>query len=57
MSEFEEGILLAELRGRLREISEHLREERKLLQEILERLPKPTYPQPVAAGSRLVVTE
>jgi hypothetical protein len=53
MSGFEEGVLLAEMREQLRQISHHLQEERKLLQVILERLPAPATYHPVSptAGS------
>lgn len=55
--EFEVAALLIELKHSNQRITELLERDHKLLREVLERLPKPTYPQPVAAGSRLVVTE
>jgi hypothetical protein len=51
MSGFEAEILLVEIRGRLREISQHLQEEHKLLREILERLPKPQTYHPTVGGT------
>lgn len=48
--EFEVAQLLLELKHSNRQIAELLREDIRLSREILERLPKPTYPQTTALG-------